>query len=301
MYARPRRSRPRRFGSLAMAVGVVALAAGSLYATVSVVGTAFGQGPLGSAGSSQPAVGSPPLGSGSIAVGASGGIAQSSGSPSIRPSVAPSGGPKPSPTPKPGPFRMDLYRSGAFVSELTPIWCLSAAMQTSANIMDLRAGKKADVTRTRQKMLFTLSRSIAPAPDKAAEPEGWAAGLTRLGYGKYTVSVQPSIKAAIQVAAKALRTTGRPVGLMVWRGAHSWVMSGFTATADPALTSNYTVTAVYIEDVWFPRISNIWGASRPPDSLVPVRKLPPDFLPWKRPQKHYAAKDGKFVIVIPVR
>ena len=283
-----------------MAVGVVALAAGSLYATVSVVAPAFGQGSVGATGSSPSGVPSASLGSGSIAD-ASGAIAQSSGSPSIQPTPVPSSKPKPSPTPKPGPFRIDLYRSGAFVSELTPIWCLSAAMQTSANIMDLAAGKKADRTKARQQMLFKLSRSIAPAPDKAAEPEGWAAGLTRLGYGKYTVSVQSSIRAAVQVAAKALRTTGRPVGLMVWRGAHSWVMSGFTATADPALTSHYTVTAVYIEDVWFPRISNIWGASRPPDVLVPVGKLPPDFLPWKRPQAHYPAKDGKYVIVIPVR
>jgi hypothetical protein len=195
---------------------------------------------------------------------------------------------------------MDLYRRGAFVSELTPIWCLPAAMQTSANIMDLRAGKQADRTRARQQSYFNLSRSIAPAPDKAAEPEGWAAGLTRLGYGTYKVSVQPSIKAAIQVAAKALRATNRPVGLMVWRGAHSWVMSGFSSTADPALTSKFTVTAVYIEDVWYPRHSNIWGDSRKPDSLVPVSKLPEDFLPWKRPQKKYPDKDGHFVIVVPV-
>ena len=284
-----------------MAVGVVALAAGALYATVSVVGPAFGQGSVGAAGSSPSGVASPSLGSGSVPPDGSGAIAQSSGSPSIQPTSVPSGKPRPSPTPKPGPFRIDLYRSGAFVSELTPIWCLSAAMQTSANIMDLAAGRKADRTKARQQMLFKLSRSIAPAPDRAAEPEGWAAGLTRLGYGKYTVSVQSSIRAAVQVAAKALRTTGRPVGLMVWRGAHSWVMSGFTATADPALTSHYTVTAVYIEDVWFPRISNIWGASRPPDVLVPVSKLPPDFLPWKRPQARYPAKDGKYVIVIPVR
>ena len=114
------------------------------------------------------------------------------------------------------------------------------------------------------------------------------------------MTVEPSIKAAIQAAAKALRTTNRPVGLMVWRGAHSWVMSGFTATADPAVTTKYTVTAVYIEDVWWPRHSNIWGDSRKPDSLVPVSKLPEDFKPWKRPQKKYPDKDGRFVIVLPV-
>jgi hypothetical protein len=301
MYSRPRISRTRRIGSIAMALAVIALAAGSLYGTVTLVGSALGPGFGGTASPGlAAAIGSAgPLASGSIAV-----LPSGSGGPGTldgkNPSGSPSTGPTPKPTAKPGPFKMDLYRPGAFVSELTPIWCLPAAMQTSANIMDIAAGKKPDRTRARQEELFKLSRSLFPAPDKAAEPEGWAAGLTKLGYGHYKVSVQTSIKAAIKVAAKSLRTTNRPVGLMVWRGAHSWVMSGFTATADPALTSSYTVTAVYIEDVWYPRHSNIWGDSRKPDVLVPVGKLPEDFKPWKRPQRKYPDKDGRFVIVLPI-
>lgn len=285
-----------------MAMAVLALAAGSLYGTVSLVSSALGPGLGGTPQPTQLALGgsASPATSGSVAIQPSGSGGSGSIGPSDPPSGAPSTIPKPSPTAKPGPFRIDLYRSGAFVSELTPIWCLSAAMQTSANIMDIAAGKKPDRTRARQERLFKLSRSLFPAPDRAAEPEGWAAGLAKLGYGKYKVSVQPSIKAAIKVAAKALRTTNRPVGLMVWRGAHSWVMSGFTSTADPALTSSYTVTAVYIEDVWYPRHSDIWGDSRKPDVLVPVGKLPEDFKPWKRPQKKYPDKDGRFVIVVPI-
>lgn len=299
MYAPPRTSRSHRLGSFLMALGVVALAAGSLYGTVVVIRTAFGPAFAGAPGPSEPTVVRPsPAGSGSILVDLSSSPGASTGAASSRPPVAPSA--SPAATPKPGPFRIDLYRGGAFISELTAVWCLPAAMQTSANMMDIHAGKRPDRTRARQKQLFDLARSIAPSRDGAAEPEGWAAGLTKLGYGKYTVSAQPSIKAAIQVAAKALRTTGRPVGLMVWRGVHSWVMSGFTATADPAVTSNYTVTAVYIEDVWYPRISSIWGRSRPPDSLVPVNRLPKDFLPWRLPWAHYPGKDGRFVMVVPV-
>jgi hypothetical protein len=192
---------------------------------------------------------------------------------------------------------MDLYRANDFVGEKTAIWCLAAAVQTSINIMS----PGTDVSRTTQLRLFNLTRSLAPAPDGAAEPEGWAKALTKLGFGGYTVSVHPTIRSAITAAAKAVRATGRPAGLMVWRGAHSWVMSGFTATADPALFSQFTVTAVRIEDVWYPRYSNIWGRSRPPDALVPVGKLSEDFKPWRRPQARYPAKDGRFVIVIPTR
>jgi len=195
-----------------------------------------------------------------------------------------------------GPFSMDLYRAGDYVGELTKVWCLPAAMQTSINIMN----PGADTSRKTQASIFKLARSLAPAPDGAAEPEGWAEGLTKLGYGNYEVTQQPSIKAAIHLAARQVRLTNRPAGLLVWRGAHSWVMSGFTATADPATTNSFVVLAVRIEDVWYPRFSTIWGYSRPPDALVPVGALPADYLPWKRPTGRYPGKDGKFVLVVPI-
>ena len=201
-----------------------------------------------------------------------------------------------SPTPKPGPFAMDLYEKADYVGEFRDIWCLPAAMQTAMNVMD----EGADRTSATQSRLFSLARSLAPAPDGAAEPEGWAQGLTELGYGNFEVAVQPSIKAAIHLAAKQIRATNRPAGLMVWRGAHSWVMSGFTSTADPAATDRFTVTAVRIEDVWYPRLSSIWGRSRPPDALVPVGVLDEDYLPWHRPRGTYPDKEGRFVLVIPV-
>jgi hypothetical protein len=283
---RQRRSAParilRRIGPIFAASLVVALAAGSLFMTgVALEGLVAGGGgsattPLPSLGPAQPSSSRPP-------------------SPAAI--ASPSAKPSPSPAAKPRPFAMDLYRANDFVGEKTAIWCLAAAVQTSINIMS----PDADVSRATQLRLFNLTRSLAPAPDGAAEPEGWAKALTKLGFGGYKVSVHPSIRSAITAAAKAVRTTGRPAGLMVWRGAHSWVMSGFTASADPALTDQFTVTAVRIEDVWYPRYSNIWGRSRPPDALVPVGKLSEDFKPWKRPQARYPAKDGRFVIVIPTR
>jgi hypothetical protein len=148
--------------------------------------------------------------------------------------------------------------------------------------------------------VFNLARSLAPAPDGAVEPEGWAAGLKELGYGNFEVRTAPTIRAAVQLAARQMRLTGRPVGLLTWRGAHSWVMSGFTATLDPAVSDKFKVSALYIEDVWYPRISSIWGPSDPPDTLVAVGDLSIDYLPWKRPRGSYPDKDGLYVLVVPV-
>jgi hypothetical protein len=190
---------------------------------------------------------------------------------------------------------MDLYRRGAFVSELRSIWCVPASMQTSLNMIRSRT----DSSFATQARLDVLARSLWPPTDAGAEPEGWARGMTKLGAGPYLVVTEPSVVAAIHVAARAERLTRRPVGLLVWRGAHAWLMSGFRATADPASTATYRVTAVDIEDVWYPRISSIWGRSRRPDSLVPVASLAGDFLPWHRPTGADPGYDGKYVLVLP--
>ncbi len=191
---------------------------------------------------------------------------------------------------------MDLYRKGDFATEQTPIWCAPAALQTMINIMS----KGADTTRATQRRLHRLARRLGPAPDKGSEPEGMAKALGSLGFGRYQVLAMPARSTAYKAAAKAIRLTRRPVALLVWRGAHNWVVSGFRSTADPALGDDFRVTALRIEDVWYPRISSIWGESRPPDALVSVKVMPQDYLPWRRPTGRYPGKDGKFVLIVPV-
>jgi putative peptidoglycan lipid II flippase len=307
----------RRLTQGLVAVGLVVLAVGTVYATgkalndatlaVAPVVTPWArERPPAAVGSVPPipshrpgaSAGAPggsaaPGAGGSAAPGAGGSAAPGAGGSASSPGD--SLGPVPSPTPS-GPFSMDLFQKGDFVREFKDIWCLPAAVQTAMNIMD----DGADTSRETQARLFDLTRSLDPAPDGAAEPEGWAHALTELGYGNFEVSIQPSIKAAIHTAAKQIRLTGRPAGLMVWRGAHSWVMSGFTASADPALTDDFTVSSVRIEDVWYPRLSSIWGYSRAPDASYKVGDLSEDFLPWKRPLGTYPKKTDNYVIVVPV-
>jgi hypothetical protein len=100
-------------------------------------------------------------------------------------------------------------------------------------------------------------------------------------------------------AARLMRLTGKPVGLVPWRGAHAWVMSGFRATADPAPPRDFTVTTVYIQDPWYPGVSTIWGRSRPPDSAVSMAQLAGDYLPYDRPFRTQPDRDGKFMLVVP--
>ncbi|HEY7827836.1 MAG TPA: lipid II flippase MurJ, partial [Candidatus Limnocylindrales bacterium] len=300
----PAAVRPRLGRAVAIALGVVLLGAGAAYATDLTLtsGATIAVDPLVTPWARPDALipsSQPTADPGTVLPSAS----SPSGRPgsSLGPGAGPAGSPAVSPAPSaspsatPGPFAMDLYRKGDYVGELKDTWCVPAAMQTSMNIMNTAA----DTSQRTQARIFALARSIAPAPDGAAEPEAWATGLRELGYGNYQVTQKATVAEAIHVAARQVRLTNRPAGLMVWRGAHSWVMSGFTATADPAVSPNFTVIAVRIEDVWYPRLSSIWGYSRPPDSLVPVAALARDYLPWKRPTGAYPAKDGQFVLVIP--
>ncbi|CAN5788141.1 hypothetical protein BH24CHL6_BH24CHL6_08350 [soil metagenome] len=218
------------------------------------------------------------------------------------PSPVPSEVPPASPTatPQPETFSINLYREGAFVSEYTVYYCLPAAMQTMMNIM---SDGTPDTSRETQDRLYELAREVSgielPRRVRDIEPEGWANGLNAEGFGPYEVQVEATLEDAIRLAARRLRVTDRPVGLLTWRGAHSWVMSGFEASADPLQADEFEVSGVWIQDVWWPRISTIWGESDPPNTLVPVELLSEDYLPYRRPYGKFPHKDGQFVLVVP--
>jgi hypothetical protein len=216
------------------------------------------------------------------------------------------------PRPKPGAFSMNLYAPGDFVSQQTIYWCVAGSLQTMMNIID---DGQPDRSAKFQKRLHFEARDLDRDGDrfwrdiagKARWKKGlhglglddWAGTLTANGYGEYDVDRAPTLKQAIRKAARSIRTTGRPAGLVVWRGAHAWVMSGFTATADPAYTTDFKIRKVFIQDPWYPRVSSIWGASRPPNAAVTLRQLSQDYLRYNRPSRKQPMRDGKYMLVLP--
>ncbi len=227
--------------------------------------------------------------------------------PTPRPTAAPTATPSPSPTPTPAPtpsptatpapvLSMNLYTDGDFVSQATKDQCVSAAMQIMLNNINAQA----DTSTATQKMLDSLATKLSAARSGGTEPKGWAAGLEQLDAGGYEVMAAPTRGQAIERAVRAIRATGRPAGLLVWRGAHSWVLHGWEATADPAGPDTMTVTHLYVSDPWYPRVSSIWGASRGPNARITPAQLEEDFLQWRRPSGRYPGMDGQFVVILPV-
>jgi hypothetical protein len=191
---------------------------------------------------------------------------------------------------------MNLYGDGDFVSQATKDQCVSAAMQIMLNVI----GPEDDRSKELQARLDSLAAELTATRPGATEPKGWARGLEQLGAGGYEVTVAPTRGRAIERAVRAIRATGRPAGLLVWRGAHSWVLHGWEATADPAGPDSITVTQLYVSDPWYPRISSIWGPSRGPNARITPRQLEEDFLPWRRPSGPYPGMDGQYVVILPI-
>jgi hypothetical protein len=104
---------------------------------------------------------------------------------------------------------------------------------------------------------------------------------------------------ALRDAAVAIETTHSPVILLAWRGAHTWVMTGFRADADPQVFGDATVEGAYVLDPWYPWVSSIWGPSDPPGTFQDAAEMERNYLRWKRPEGAYPERDGLFISVVP--
>jgi hypothetical protein len=178
------------------------------------------------------------------------------------------------------PFTLDLYGRGDFVAQANFVQCVGASMQMMLNMIR----PENDRTAATQLDLQNLARSMSgQRPDgivrKGASVRGWTAGLNTLGAGPYRTVGSADIQAALKIAARAIRETNRPVGLLVWRGRHAWVMAGFTATADPRLTDDFEVTAAIVLDPLYPHGSTVWGPSPKPGASLSVTALGRQFVP----------------------
>jgi hypothetical protein len=206
------------------------------------------------------------------------------------------------------PYAFSLGQRADFVPQANFVQCVGASMQMMINMIE--PGR--DRTSSTQLRLQNLARKWSgPRPDgfqrKGASMRGWATGLTLLGVGPYKLVGTGSLQAALRTAAKAIRETGKPVGLLVWRGRHAWVMSGFTATADPRTARTFTVTGANVHDPLYPYGSSVWGRSPRPGELLTPAEVGQQFKPRRTNGSAaiwaglnpWSTLGGKYVLVLP--
>jgi hypothetical protein len=193
---------------------------------------------------------------------------------------------------------IDLYRRGIFSTQGTWYWCTSAGAQMMRNIVH---GTR-NHSRAQQRRIFTFMRArnryAIPLAD-GVDPAGWAAGLRRWVDPRYTVVAKRSFKGALRSAVSRLRRTNLPVAIAVGHGTHAWVLTGFTATADPARTTRFRVRSVRVTGPLWGLQSRSYGYDMRPNTRLTPGQLKGFFTRW-----HYRGVrmvwEGRWVSIQPI-
>ncbi|MDR6688694.1 hypothetical protein J2Y41_004289 [Arthrobacter sp. 1088] len=218
-------------------------------------------------------------------------------SPSPTSVPAPVPAPLPAPVATPQPYSLNLYQQGDFVPQYTFDWCVAASIQMMHNLID-DTGGGTWAGRAQQSELWDMARMRSSDSFNGANPFGWAAVLTAVRMGPYEVVSIADYEDALQAAARAMASTGRPVGLVMWSGRHAWVMSGFESLGDPAQFPEFPVTGVRVLDPLYPYGSGQWGPSPAPNSLLTPDQLATQFV-VREPRRWSSALPAGYLLVLP--
>jgi hypothetical protein len=212
--------------------------------------------------------------------------------------------PDASPTPAPTlPVRAAVDVSivsdphAVFAHEIRKDWCAPAGVQMTLASLGL-----ADNSEGFQKDLAARIHeweTYADSHNYEWGPSAMASALEAYGAPGYQIRAYDSRGLALRDAAIAISKTHSPAILLAWRGAHTWVMSGYRADADPLVFPDANITGTYILDPWYPWVSTIWGPSDPPGTFQDLAEMKRNFLRWKRPEGSYPDRDGKFIVIVP--
>ncbi|HEV8698176.1 MAG TPA: hypothetical protein VGQ89_10830 [Candidatus Limnocylindrales bacterium] len=221
----------------------------------------------------------------------------------LAPGATPSPTPLPTPPPTPAPKRVKMDvdivddPDAVFVSELRSDWCAVAGVQSVLAVLGL-----ADTSDATQRTIASRVHEWEAYSDSHNGewgPGAMALALDAYGAPGYEVRAFETMTGALRDAGVAIEETHSPVILLAWRGAHTWVMTGYRGDGDPAIFKYAKISGAYILDPWYPRLSSIWGYSNPPGTFTKYDELRENFLPWKRPEGHYPDRDGLYITVTP--
>jgi hypothetical protein len=193
---------------------------------------------------------------------------------------------------------VDLFRPGVFSTQRTWRWCTAAGVQIMRNIVHGRT----DHSRANQQRYFAYMRAhdhyAIPVAD-GTDPAGWSAGLQRWVDPRYRIVAKRTFKGALRSAVTRLRKTDLPIAIAVAHGNHAWVLTGFTATADPARTDRFKVRSVRVTGPLWGLQSRSYGYDMRPDRRLTPGQLKDFFTPWHYPRVRMAW-EGRWVSIQPV-
>jgi hypothetical protein len=188
--------------------------------------------------------------------------------PLAKPAVvsAPAPAPAPQPLAEPGLYKKDLY-DGSMVRYQDPDMtaCTATATLMMLNFTATRGSVDSGfvwsptTAYSVQESILGWERQndtlVASAP--GSDPHGWRNALNYYGWSDFQNSgthhyedlSYSSFASAVKAAVVAIATENQPVGILGWSGGHAQIMTGYEVSgADPAVSSDFTVEAVYLTD-----------------------------------------------------
>jgi hypothetical protein len=192
---------------------------------------------------------------------------------------------------------INLYRDGVFTTQASWLYCTAADVQIMKNMIEGTEDHSSAAQTTYFDWMRTQNRYDLPL-SAGVDPAGWTAGMRHFVHDRYRLVSSDSFGHSLQLAAQRMRVTNLPVALAVAHGNHGWVLNGFTATADPAVTTDFEITSVSLTGpLWGLQSKN--GYDMPPNTTLTVDQLRTYFTRW-----HYDPLpmiwDGTFVSIQPL-
>jgi hypothetical protein len=192
---------------------------------------------------------------------------------------------------------VSLYRKGVFTTQKSWLWCTAAGIQIVRNIV--RGDEDHSTTSQRRYFNWMRGQNRYTLPVSAGvDPQGWTAGFRRYIDDRYRLVTSSTFDNALRSAVKRMRQTNLPVALAVAHGNHGWILTGFTSTADPAVTSSFKVTSVRVVGPLY-GLQSKNGYDMPPNTKLTPTQLKQFFTRW-----WYAPKrmvwDNRYVSIQPI-
>jgi hypothetical protein len=188
---------------------------------------------------------------------------------------------------------LDLFRSGAMVTQYTSYWCVPAATQSMINLV-LGTSDRSYATQSR------LYRELRAAnlyryTTRGNDVRGWARVLSaHLGAGRtYGDRMYASQAAAYGAIVDSMTRTKRPVGIVVDHGSHAWTVVGFQVRETVGVPGSRTILGFYV-------VGPLGSPRDPwPKAFYTVSQLSARFTRYHESTQP-VIWEGKYVIVQPL-
>lgn len=188
-------------------------------------------------------------------------------------------------------YSRDVYFAAGYERQVDSRTCTAAATAMMMNFIarrDLNLGQ-----------LYILQweqarDALQNATQRGSDPLGWSRAATyfssRTGRPTtYAWEAYGSARSALKRAARQIALSGKPVGLLVAHGRHALVMTGFTASDDPAKHESFTLYSIWTSDPYGAAHRAYDARATPLDAYLQT-----DATPWYDAQWY-----GRYIVIVP--